>query len=160
MKLETLNEANDDETLALLKARLSVIPANNPAWVATDNHGGNIMQMVALFAKTKSMAWLLSMPFASELKQMQNLEGETPLEYLENALEASRIKHDMFGKTAGLRRIQGSPTHIRRLPLTSKRPHIPLRSRSSSHQIRMHVRPVSRRLHQPPSRLRSRDGSR
>ena len=95
----TIAKANDADTLNLLKARLSTHPATSPVWHSHDRHGYTITHVVAHDGKAESLAWVLSMPFAAEAKASRNLEGETPLEFLEAALESGRLKRQAGAMT-------------------------------------------------------------
>ncbi|KAL8694579.1 MAG: hypothetical protein Q9224_003539 [Gallowayella concinna] len=85
-------KTNDERTLEIFKDRLTSFPATDPIWNATDNAGNTIMHVVAIDCKVKSLTWLLANSFAGRLKTTRNLEGETPLEALEVALEKQRVQ--------------------------------------------------------------------
>ncbi|KAL8730545.1 MAG: hypothetical protein Q9166_003999 [cf. Caloplaca sp. 2 TL-2023] len=98
----TILHTNDDRTLDMLKDRLKAHPATDAVWDATDNEGNTIMHVVAIDAKVKSLIWLLGQPFADTLKGTRNLEGETPLEALQAALETHRVQTEVGMMTVPL----------------------------------------------------------
>lgn len=64
---QAILEANDSETLELLRARLLVYSATDPVWLSRDRHECNIIHVVARNCKQESLAWLLRLPVAGEM---------------------------------------------------------------------------------------------
>lgn len=61
-------------------------------WLAADNHGNDIMHVLARDDKLHALEWLVTMPFARSSQHMRDVEGETPLEIEESRFEESRVK--------------------------------------------------------------------
>ena len=80
----------DIEAKELLEARIKSYPSTHPNWLSVDRHGNNILHIVAREYKTEALTWILSLPFADNLRSVRNLEGETPLEALETQIESDR----------------------------------------------------------------------
>lgn len=92
---EAMVAGDDANVLASLKARLKAQPLHELSWLTVDKAGGNLMHMVAETGKPESLRWLLGLPFADQLQQQLNLEGETPLESTRAALEERRLKTEI-----------------------------------------------------------------
>ncbi|KAL8836538.1 MAG: hypothetical protein Q9170_002893 [Blastenia crenularia] len=92
---DTILRTNDEDTLSILRKRLETFSLGDEIWQATDNHGNNIMHIMAVDCKTKSLGWLLGQHFAKALQSARNLEGDTPLEALASSLETRRIKTEV-----------------------------------------------------------------
>lgn len=92
---EALVLSDDATTLDSLKARLELHPSTDKSWHTVDAAGGNLMHMLADTGKPQSLKWLLGMPFADQLRQQKNYEGETPLESMEATLEGTRVKMEV-----------------------------------------------------------------
>lgn len=90
-----LLRATDDQTLRILQQRAEAIPANDSRWFATDLHGRNLMHCVAVSRKPKALAYLRTLPCASDLSTARDLGGDTPLEGLERRLDKSRTTNNM-----------------------------------------------------------------
>lgn len=92
---EAMVVGDDANVLASLKARLGAQGPHDQSWLTVDKAGGNLMHMLADTGKPESLRWLLGMPFADQLRQQLNFEGETPLESMEAALEERRLKAEV-----------------------------------------------------------------
>lgn len=92
---EAMVTGDDANVLASLKARLGAQPLHHQSWLTVDKAGGNVMHMVADTGKPESLRWLLGLPFADQLRQQLNFEGETPLESMRAALEERRLRTEI-----------------------------------------------------------------
>ena len=90
-------EADDDGTLALMKQRLQWIPPEDPSWLATDLHGRNIMHVLALMGKPRALAFVKTLPCATQLSSTRDLEGNTPFEWLRTKLDDIRCSQPFGG---------------------------------------------------------------
>ena len=88
-------DADDDATLAILKQRHQALPLDDPVWLATDLHGRNVMHLVALMAKPKALAFLMTLPCATQLASTRDLEGNTPLEWVQTVLNNMRFSQSL-----------------------------------------------------------------
>ena len=93
---QAIFKADDDTSLSLLKARLSLTSVADPRWLSIDGHGNTILHIVSLTQKALTLTWLLQQSFANTLLTTQNLEGNTALEALQSVLENSRSKEQNF----------------------------------------------------------------
>jgi len=83
-----MKDLEDQQCMDRVRETADKVPISDSSWQATDDDGNNVLHILAMRSKPKSVEWIMSQ--LPELLNRQNIAGETPLDALEFRLEQSR----------------------------------------------------------------------
>ncbi|EXJ80685.1 hypothetical protein A1O3_06969 [Capronia epimyces CBS 606.96] len=81
-----------DNFVSLMRRHSLQIPFGSKEWLATDEDGNTLLHLAALRFSLNGLTWILESEVGSQMEQMRNSVGDTPLEALLLKLEARRTR--------------------------------------------------------------------
>ncbi|EXJ90257.1 hypothetical protein A1O1_03356 [Capronia coronata CBS 617.96] len=90
--IQSLKGSIRGEFVTVIKQHFGNAAFDDPRWFATNEDGNTLLHIAARRNCLDAVTWILSQEFGSQMMQMRNWVGDTPLEVLLLALETRRTR--------------------------------------------------------------------